>query len=412
MSHHPTTNLILLIIAIAALPLNIGVAQNVSPVVQTKNDVSDPVTDADFYLQKSVAKITELQTFVNSLRSKSSLRQLPYRPVMLSKRDVKQAFYTLDLAKVEIDQLPDHIRAGQLRQYQQLKRQAEQLKQYLTVARTGAQAVLDPKGFPDLKADAVRFRGIGMTLANVDSFQTDPDLAATIFRQLPVAQQEADRIVNKYDILIKQRTIAGIQLAGLSRYFASKRKSFEAIASQQQQSLRPQIKNNLEQIAKQLRRQGQGTGSNKELIGLRDQIQKVDTDLKLLKTIDPQALDLTLSLRKKLIDLQARLQKTEPSNNYVGDDRDDLITAFSPMAAKLDLANLRIPAKNWTRRSYWQYNDEQWLKVDQSVLTVFVLPSKNVSQAATSGWLQYRLTKDHLDDDTIFIGSNEPTRMK
>lgn len=409
MSHHPTTNLILLIIAIAALPLNIGVAQNVSPVVQTKNDVSDPVTDADFYLQKSVAKIAELQTFVNSLRSKSSLRQLPYRPVMLSKRDVKQAFYTLDLAKVEIDQLPDHIRAGQLRQYQQLKRQAEQLKQYLTVARTGVQAVLDPKGFPDLKADAVRFRGIGMTLANVDSFQTDPDLAATIFRQLPVAQQEADRIVNKYDILIKQRTIAGIQLAGLSRYFASKRKSFEAIASQQQQSLRPQIKNNLEQIAKQLPRQGQGTGSNKELIGLRDQIQRVDTDLKLLKTIDPQALDLTLSL---LIDLQARLQKTEPSNNYVGDDRDDLITAFSPMAAKLDLANLRIPAKNWTRRSYWQYNDEQWLKVDQSVLTVFVLPSKNVSQAATSGWLQYRLTKDHLDDDTISIGSNEPTRMK
>jgi len=130
-----------------------------------------------------------------------------------------------------------------------------------------------------------------MMLANVDSFQTDPDLAATIFHQLPVAQREADRIVNKYDDLI------GIQLAGLSRYFASKRKSFEAIASQQQQSLRPQIKNNLEQIAKQLRRQGQGTGSNKELIGLRDQIQKVDTDLKLLKTIDPQALDLTLSLR-------------------------------------------------------------------------------------------------------------------
>ena len=251
-----------------------------------------------------------------------------------------------------------------------------------------------------------------MTLANVASFQTDPDLAVTIFRQLPVAQQEADRIVNKYDILIKQRTIAGIQLAGLSRYFASKRKSFEAIASQQQQSLRPQIKNNLEQIAKQLRRQGQGTGSNKELIGLRDQIQKVDTDLKLLTAIDPQALDLTLSLRKKLIDLQARLQKTEPSDNYAGDDRHELLTTFSPMAAKLDLANLRIPAKNWTRRSYWQYNDEQWLKVDQSVLTVFVLPSKNVSQAATSGWLQYRLTKDHLDDDTISIGSNEPTRMK
>ena len=142
MRHQPTTNLILLIFAIAALPLKSGVAQNLSPVVQAKNDASDPVTDADFYLQKSVAKIAELHSFVDSLRSKTSLRQLPYRPVMLSKRDVKQAFYTLELAKAEIDLLPDHIRAGQLRQYQQLKRQAEQLKQYLTVARTGVQACL------------------------------------------------------------------------------------------------------------------------------------------------------------------------------------------------------------------------------------------------------------------------------
>ena len=407
MSHHPTTNLILLIIAIAALPLKSGVAQNLSPVVQAKNDASDPVTDADFYLQKSVAKIAELQTFVNSLRSKSSLRQLPYRPVMLSKRDVKQAFYTLDLAKVEIDQLPDHIRAGQLRQYQQLKRQAEQLKQYLTVARTGIQAVLDPKGFPDLKADAVRFREIGTMLANIDSFKTDPDLAATIFRQLPIAQKEADRIVAKYDLLIQQRTIAGIQLTGLNRYFASKRKSFEAIAKQQLLILPPQIKDSLEQAAKKLRQPGQGTGASGQLTDLRVQLQKTTADLKLLKAIDPQTSDFSLSQRKKLVDLQSRLQETKPSDNYAGDDRDELLTAFSPLAAKLDLSSVHVPAKNWTRRSYWQYNDGQWLKIDQSVLAVYVLPNKNVSKEASSNWLQYWLTKDHLSDDAISIGPND-----
>ncbi len=342
MNHFPT-NLLLLLTAVV-LPLNIAAAQVFPPTAQTKSNDSDPVADADFYLKKSETQIAELQTFVDSLRTKNDLQQFPYRPVMFSKRYVQQAAHTLGLAENQIDQLPDNTHGDKRYLHKRLSRRLRHLRNYLQAARTSLQASLEPKAFPNLKSDAVRLRGIGMMLANLDSFETDPQLAATIHRQLPAAQQEADRVAAKYDLLIQQETIAGLQLAGLVRYFDSKRKSFEAIAKQKQQALPPQ---------------NQNTDQNQNPIA-------------------------------------------HPTDNYTGDDRKELLTTVALSAGDPKSATTRIPANRWKRQTYWQYKQQQWREIDQSVLTAYSLPHKTTNQQSTR-WQAFQLVKDHLNDDAISV---------
>ena len=141
-------------------------------------------------------------------------------------------------------------------------------------------------------------------LANIDAFETDPELAATIVEQLPAARQEANRIAIKYDLLVQQETIAGLQLAGLDRYFDSKRKSFEAIVKQQQQTLPERIKGELASLQKallsrserRLSTSGQVVTWIKNWLNLPSQLSKIKADLSLLEAINPQSSELVASL--------------------------------------------------------------------------------------------------------------------
>ena len=337
MNHHLSiTKLPLLIVAVAMLPLNFADGQAQPPVAPAPTVDSDPATDADFYLDKAAAKITEIQTFVDSIKTNTDLRQYPFRSVAYSQRDAGQAFETLKLAKTQIDLLSDVANADKLRRHRQLSRRASRLAKYLKSIRTSLQFSLDPSAFPALRADAARFRGIGMMLANTDSFESDPQLAATILKQLPAAQQEANRIAAKYDLLIQQRTIAGMQLAGLERYFESKRKSFEAIVKQQQQILPERIKKNLSVANEALRSRGerrqspsQNSAAIEKPLGLRSQLRKISADLNLLETIDPRSSRFWLTYHKQLDDLKVAVQNIEPADGYAGEDRGDLEKTIS-----------------------------------------------------------------------------------
>ena len=387
------------------MPLNTAAAQKVfPPIVQSKSDDSNPIADADFYLQKSKTQITELQAFVDSLQKKNNLQEFPYRPVMFSKRDVRQAYHTLSQANDQIKQLPDHIGGIKQQTHKRLTLKLQRLDNYLETVRTGLEASLDLQAFPDLKADAVRFRGLGIMLANLDSFKTDPTLAATIYRQLPIAKEEVTRQMVEYDLLIRQETIPGIQLTGLDRYFQSKRKSFLAIAKQNQQALPQQIKNSLNQITKQLKQPAsRGSGENETPIDLRAQLHKTEASLKLLEALDSQASKFMMPQRKQLLELQVRLQNTEPADNYVSSDRDDLLKALTFSDHKPASTKIRIPAAEWTRQTYWQYNGLQWRQIDQSILRLYVLPPNNGN--ARSQWQEYLLSRDHLNDDELSVRS-------
>ena len=405
MNHYSTNLLLLLTIAATTLSLNTTAAQQVfPPIALSKSNDSDPVADTDFYLQKSEIQIAELQTFVNSLRKKNNLKEFPYRPVIFSSRDVRQAFHTLGLAKDQIEQLPDHISGTKLTMYKRQTRQLQRLNNYLETARTRLWDSLDPQAFPDLKADAVRFRGLGIMLANLDSFKTDPTLAAAIYRQLPFAEQEVDLLKIQYDLLIRQKTTPGIQLTGLDRYFQSKRKSFLAIAKQNQQALPQQIKDSLDQITKQLKQlASQGSDQSEASVDLRTQLRKTEADLELLEALDRQASESMTPPRKQLLDLQVRLQNTEPLDNYAGKDRDDLLKALAVSNHKPTFTKIHIPATKWTRRTYWQYNGIQWREIDRSVLPFYVLPASDGN--ASSDWQEYLFAKDHLNDDEVSVRS-------
>jgi len=302
------TQFLLCLLAIATLPLNlVGAQSQALPPIALAADVEpDPATDADFYLDKAAAKIAEIQTFVESIRDTSDLRQYPFRPVFFSKRDIEQTRHTLGLAKTQIDQLSDDVNTDRLHRHRRLSRRTERLGNYLTMIRTSLQASLNPSAFPDLKADAVRFRGLGMMLANIDSFGADPELAAIIVKQLPAAQQEVSRIATKYDLLVRQETIAGLQLAGLRRYFESKRRSFEAIVKQQRLALPGRIKGELADLQKALLSRSerrlstsQESSPDKKTIELRSQLLKIEADLKSLEAINPQSSAFLLAHRKQ-----------------------------------------------------------------------------------------------------------------
>ena len=238
-------------------------------------------------------------------------------------------------------------------------------------------------------------------LANLDSFKTDPTLAASIYRQLPFAEQEVDLLKAQYDLLIGQKTIPGTQLAGLDRYFQSKRNSFLAVAKQNQLALPQQIKDSLDEIAKQLK-QPEGSDQSETSVDLRTQLRKTKANLELLEVLYRQTSDFMMPQRKQLLDLQVRLQKTEPSDNYAGNDRDDLLKALALSDQQPTFTKVRIPSTKWTRRTYWQYNGQRWREIDRSVLPFYVLPS---DENANSDWQEYLFSKDHLKDDEISVRS-------
>ena len=410
MNHLATTILLLWVFAATTIPLNIAGAQN-SPVESTQTAAADPATDADFYLQKAATKVAELRTFVESFRNKTDIQQVPFRPIVYSKRDIEQARATLKLAKAQIDQLPDDVNAGRDQKYRRLSRQTQRLDNYLTVIRTDLLTSLNPKAFPDLKTDAVRFRGLGTMLANIDSFDSDPELAATILKQLPAARQEANRITTKYDLLIQQETVAGLQLAGLERYFESKRKSFEAVAMQQREVLPERIKKNLSVVNEALlsRSERRLSASQKSAavqtpMGFQSQLRKIEADLNLLETIDPRSSRFWLAYHKQLDDLTVAVQNTEPADGYAGEDRDDLEKALLFSRAKPGVVNIRIPSKNWTRQTYWRFNGVQWKQIDRSILQAYLFAED--SDDTSSGWQGFLLTKDHLDKDAISAKRN------
>ena len=101
-----TIKLLLWIFAMTALRIGIAGGQTLTPIAPPASVVSDPASDADFYLNKAAVKIAEIRTFVDSIKNETELRQMPFRPVLFSKRDVQQAFQTLKLAKAQIDLLP------------------------------------------------------------------------------------------------------------------------------------------------------------------------------------------------------------------------------------------------------------------------------------------------------------------
>ena len=405
MNHYSTKLLLLLTIAVATLPLNHASAQNVfPPIAPAKSNNSDPSADADFYFQKTKTQIAELKAFVDSLQKKNSLQEFPYRSVMRSLRDVQQAYATLDQADALIGQLPNHTGENKRLLHKRLTRKLQRLDNYLETVRTGLQASLDPQAFPNLKTDAVRFRGFGISLSNLDAFKTDPTLAATIYRQLPVAERDVDRLKADYDLLIRQETIPGIQLAGLDRYFQSKRKSFLAIAEQTRQALPQRIKNSLDQITEKLKQPTpQQSDQSEASIGLRTQLRKTKADLKLLGVLDPQVAESMASERKQLSDLQARLQKTKPSDNYTGKDRADLLEVLTLSDHKPAANKIRIPSTKWTRQTYWHYNGLQWREIDRSVLSFYVLAHRDGD--ARLDWQEHFFTKDHLNNDEISVRS-------
>ena len=412
MSHLLTIHLLLLISVTATLPLNFAYSQDLPQVASTQTDTSDPAADADFYLDKATTKIAELQTFAESLRDVTDLRRAPFRPVVFSKRDVQQARATLKLAKAQISLIPERENAGRRRNYQRLLRQTQRLDNYLKMIRTSLLASLDPKAFPSLKADALRFRGFGMMFANIGSFESDPLLAAAIFKQLPAAQQEVNRIVTKYDLLIQQETIAGLQLAGLQRYFESKKKSFEAIVKQKQQDLPEQIKDELASLKLTLLSRSERrlstptkTDSDEKPVGPHSQLRNIEADIKLLEAINPQSTASLMTYRKQFVDLSMVVKKTEPADFYVGDVRDEVVKALSLWGLEIDLKNFRIPSKDWARRSYWRSRDGQWRKIDHSILDVYLLSKQ--SNDASPSWQRFILTKDHLNNDAITARRDE-----
>ena len=202
-------------------------------------------------------------------------------------------------------------------------------------------------------------------------------------------------------MLIRQETTAGIQLAGLDRYFQSKRKSFLAVAKQNQQALPQQIKDSLDQIAKQLKQPAlQDREQSKTSIDLRTQLRKTKADLELLETLDPQATKFMAPQRKQLFDLQVRSQNTVPSDNYAGKDRDDLLKTLALSDHKPAFTKIRIPATKWTLRTYWLYNGRRWREIDRSVLLFYGLTGDGNTN---SEWQEYLFAKDHLNNDKISV---------
>ena len=404
MNHLSTIKLLLLIFATAIAPPSLAAAQATPPKAPVQTDVSDPATDADFYLDKATTKIAEIQTFVDSLRTHADLRQYPFRPVVFSQRDTAQALQTLKLAKAQIDLLPGDVSADRLDRHRMLLRQAKRLGNYLTQVRTNLQVSLDPRAFPELKADAFRFRGIGMMLANIDSFESDPQLAATIVSQLPAARQEASRITAKYDLLITQETIAGLQLAGLQRYFESKQKSFEAITKQQMQALPERIKSDLTLAKETLAERQQSSEVNvvgEKQVELHRLLRKIEAEINLLEAIDPQSSASLLVPRQQLIDLMGAAKKIEPADVYVGDDREELEKGIMLLRAEPGRVNIRIPSKTWTRQKFWRFDGLRWLRIDRSILQAYLLAKD--SDDASSGWQGFVLTKDHLNKNAVSV---------
>lgn len=247
-------------------------------------------------------------------------------------------------------------------------------------------AMIDPAQLPELQNDLKRLSELASLYANTDVLESDRPRAAAALEQAEQAVAEHDRIVEKYRVLIAQKTPDGERLDGTSRHFRDKLAQFTSAAAQYRAALPTQIDADIAQVSKMAdeavvnQRPAWFSG------GIPQRLGWIEDKLVLLAALDPQAHE---AGQQKLATLRQEMKTRAdslregiiasnqlPADAYTATDRKQIeeqaSAAWKKTQPDAEILMVRIPAQNWQRETMWRYQNS-WYLIDRSKLQAQVI---------------------------------------
>jgi hypothetical protein len=247
-------------------------------------------------------------------------------------------------------------------------------------------AMIDPAQLPELQNDIKRLSELASLYANTDVLESDRPRAAAAIEQAEQAVAEHDRIVEKYRVLIAQKTPDGERLDGTSRHFRDKLAQFTSAAAQYRAALPAQIDADIAQVSKMADEAVANQRPAWFSGGIPQRIGWIEDKLVLLAALDPQAHEIG---QQKLATLRQEMKTRAdslregiiasnqlPADAYTSADRrqieEQAIAAWKKTQPDAEILKVRIPAQNWQRETMWRYQNS-WYLIDRSKLQAQVI---------------------------------------
>ncbi len=409
-------------------------------------------------MQKHIPMYVLLTTFALMTSASAQEKRLDYR----QEQSLKDATYYLDQSEGILEQLNEKSKGWkvgdssvQIQDVQNQLHNMDRVKQYITntdnrlkqlpaenskvkpeaerfakvqktydTSRTrmeeiekGLKGVVNKGSGGDYKADFDRLKEINQMFGNPQIFNTRPDSAVEIVKQIAPVKAERQRIATKYADFLKQSTPEANQMNSVLRYFDQQFGAFDAAATKYADEAPGAINAQVDETIKM----AQGAAAEKKLGffgqygGIKSNLDQTEVRYKVLAAIKPDAPE-TAAARKKIDDGYAQVKQVRasldadilntnqvPDDQYNGPDKQQMIDAvkakWSQSGVAGDVLKTGINSSQWKRDTYWRFNGtDTFYKEDASHAQGFVVV-KTDDKVATIHYIN--LTKDHQASEKI-----------
>jgi hypothetical protein len=269
----------------------------------------------------------------------------------------------------------------------------------------------------DYKADFDRLKEMAQMYGNTGVFQSDPERAIDVCKQMDAVKKERERIAQSNADLLKQNSPEARNMNGVLKFFDQRFEQFEKAAKDYATAAPGEIDKNLAEATKM----GDEAVKYKRPLyfgdkgGVKQRIQWAQTRYEVLEAIDPKS-PATEAAKKKIESTREQVKKMKaslndaiidsnrlPEERYKGADKAKLIelvnAKWKESGVAGDVLKSGITSQDWKRDTYWRFDGtDTWNKSDKSKVQGFVV----VKTSGTQATVHYiNLVKDHLSSDQV-----------
>jgi hypothetical protein len=302
--------------------------------------------------------------------------------------------------------------------YNDLKSRLVEVEKKLKAAQDGLSKNPPEAAGEGFKADFERLKEINSMFANPRVVDTDPERALEVFKQAEPTKQERQRIVQKYDALLKQNTPESRQMQTLLKYSDGVFERFEKATADFVAAAPGQIDKH---IAEALDLAKQGVDGQKPAFfgaegGVPQRLRWAEQRLAILRVAAPdspaakQSADKLKDARAKADEMAKAVRgaileaNRIPQERYSGADAAALRELVNQKWTKegngAEVIKVGLNGQTWKRDTLWQWSraDSAFHKLDRSRVQGFVVVKQPNDFAAVH---YVNLVKDHLAGDAV-----------
>jgi hypothetical protein len=373
--------------------------------------------DAKYYLDQSEGMIQQLDEKSKGWKVGDATVQI---------QDVQNVIRNLDRVKQYITNTDNRFKElpaenskvkPEAERLAKLRKSYEATRKHAEEVEKGLKGVVQKGSGAGYQADFKRLKEITQMFGNPQIFNTYPDGAIEIAKQIKPVKAERKRIAEKYADLLKQSTGEAEQMNSVLNYFDEQFGNFEKAANQYASEAPDEIAQAIDENVKTAKE----AAAEKKLGffgpygGINSTFKQTEVRYNILAALQPDSPQ-TAAARKKIDDGYVQVKQVRasldqellatnrvPDDQYNGPEKQQMLDAvkakWSESGVAGDVLKCGINSSDWKRDTYWRFDGtDTFYKTDRSKAQGFVVV-KIDNKTATIYYIN--LTKDHLSNDKI-----------